>query len=322
MESNKFWHNHELRWTFFITFLVALVCSQGNAFSIETFLMAVPSKTICSAPIFIGKDEGFFTAEGIDLKLVLIPVSVAPMALMAQQIHGMEYSSNGLSMGAQGAPVVMVFADTDKPSWFLFSDPSIREIRQLSGKSVSVGSLGTGSYTMTVDVLKRAGVDPNSVVFVGGRGGSDVRIQMLANGTVKAATLVPPYNFRAVKQGLRQLMFYGDKLELAQCGLVVHESTLKTQRPFLNKVVRAFLKSHLYTLSHRAQTVQWFATNLTMENAVAENFYDLLVKITAKNGIASEAAIQNALQPGKLTKSTDLVDYSLLREIHEELGIK
>lgn len=87
-----------------IVFLVALILCRKEALALDDFLMAVPSKTICSAYLFIGKDQGFFTDEGIDLKLVLIPVSVAPMAIMAQQIHGMEYTTNGVSMRANGAP--------------------------------------------------------------------------------------------------------------------------------------------------------------------------------------------------------------------------
>ncbi len=326
MEANKlFWDL--LRRTQLSVFLVALIFSEKKALALEEFLMAVPSKTICSAYLFLGKDQGFFTAEGIDLKLVLIPVSVAPMAIMAQQIHGMEYSTNGVSMRADGAPVTMVFAVTQKPSWFLFSEPSIRNLKQLSGKSVSVGVLGSGSHTMTVEFFKDAGVDPNSVVFVAGRGGSDVRIQMLTSGVVQAATLVPPYNFHAEKQGLRQLMFYGDKFDLAQCGLVVNESTLKNRRPFLKNVLRGFLKSHLYTLSHRPETVQWLSTNLKMGNADADRFFDLLVKIAPPNGIPSESAIQNVLTMSsggkrRTKKNENLADFTLLEEVQREMRVK
>jgi ABC-type nitrate/sulfonate/bicarbonate transport system substrate-binding protein len=326
MEANKlFWDL--LRRTQLSVFLVALIFSEKKALALEEFLMAVPSKTICSAYLFLGKDQGFFTAEGIDLKLVLIPVSVAPMATMAQQIHGMEYSTNGVSMRADGAPVTMVFAVTQKPSWFLFSEPSIRNLKQLSGKSVSVGVLGSGSHTMTVEFFKDAGVDPNSVVFVAGRGGSDVRIQMLTSGVVQAATLVPPYNFHAEKQGLRQLMFYGDKFDLAQCGLVVNESTLKNRRPFLKNVLRGFLKSHLYTLSHRPETVQWLSTNLKMGNADADRFFDLLVKIAPPNGIPSESAIQNVLTMSsggkrRTKKNENLADFTLLEEVQREMRVK
>ena len=40
-----------------IAFLVALIFSQKEALALEDFLMAVPSKTICSAYLFIGKDQ-------------------------------------------------------------------------------------------------------------------------------------------------------------------------------------------------------------------------------------------------------------------------
>lgn len=322
-----FLHINSRRWEQLIPFLVVLIFSSQDVSALENFLMAVPSKTVCSAYLFVGREQGFFAAEGIDLKLVLIPVSVAQMAIMAQQIDGMEYSGNGVSMRANGAPVAMVFSETHKPSWFLFSNPSVKQLRDLAGKSVSVGVLGSGSHTMSLAILREAGLGPSSVVFVGGRGGSDVRMQMLTNGTVQAATLVPPYNFHAEKQGLRQLMFYGDKFDLAQCGLVVNDTTLKTRRQFLKKVLRGFLRSHLYTLSHRAETVRWLAANLKLANADAEGVFDLLTKIAPLDGIASKSAIQNVLtmdQGGKpqSKKNQDLADFTLLEEIQREMHVK
>jgi hypothetical protein len=122
-------------------------------------------------------------------------------------------------------------------------------------------------------------------------------------------------------------VFYGDKFDLAQCGLVVNEATLKGRRPLLKKVLRGFLKSHLYTLSHRTETVQWLAANLKMGNADAEGVFDLLVKIAPPDGIASKSAIQNVLtmdQSGKprTNKNQDLADFTLLEEIHREMRVK
>jgi ABC-type nitrate/sulfonate/bicarbonate transport system substrate-binding protein len=150
---------------------------------------------------------------------------------------------------------------------------------------------------------------------------------MLANGTVQAATLVPPYNVHAEKRGLRQHMFYGDKFDLAQCGLVVSESMLKSKRPFLKKVLRAFLRSHVYTRSNRAKTVEWLTTNLKIGNAEAEKTFELLLKITPPDGIATKSAIQNVLimdQSGKPWTKTnqDLADFTLLEEIHREMRVK
>lgn len=82
------------------------------------------------------------------------------------------------------------------------SNASVGDVRQIAGKSLSVGILGSAAHSMTVDILRKFGVDPKSVVFIAGRGGSDVRLQMLVNGTVQAANLLPPYTFMGRETGL------------------------------------------------------------------------------------------------------------------------
>jgi ABC-type nitrate/sulfonate/bicarbonate transport system substrate-binding protein len=190
---------------------------------------------------------------------------------------------------------------------------------------VSVGTLGSGAHNLTVEILKKVGVDPKSVVFLGGRGGSDIRLQMLLNGTVQVANLLPPYTYVAERQGFRQLIFYGDYAELAQFGLIVHDASLKTKRPFLKRVVRALLKSHLYTLNNPKVTENWIVKHLKMSPEDAQKTVSVLGKISTANGTAGDIAIQNALdEEGKSRgfKTETLVDYSILREIHDEKGSK
>ena len=310
-------------WAARVTFLAAglLLASARPLFALEPFLMGISNKHISTAYLYIGKEQKFFAEENIDLKLVFIPVSVAPTALVAQQLDGIEYASTGIQAGARGAPLKTIFLQSRMPGWYLMSSPSITDLGQLPGKAVSVGTLGSGAHNLTVEILKRSGVDPKSVVFLGGRGGSDVRLQMLVNGTVQVANLLPPYTYVAERQGFRQLIFYGDYAELAQFGLIVHEASLKTKRPFLKRVVRALLRSHIFTLQNRKVTETWVAKNLNMSAEDSKRTVDVLRKIATADGTATENAIQNALDEAvrsKGLKVDTLVDYSILREIHEE----
>jgi ABC-type nitrate/sulfonate/bicarbonate transport system substrate-binding protein len=308
--------------------LLAAVLVFANArlaFSLEPFLMGISNKHISTAYLFLGKEQNFFAEEGVDLKLVFIPVSVAPTALVAQQLDGMEFASTGIQAGTRGVPLKAVFLQSRMPGWYLMSNPSITDLRQVPGKAVSVGTLGSGAHNLTVEILKKVGVDPKSVVFMGGRGGSDIRLQMLMNGTVQVANLLPPYTYMAERQGFRQLMFYGDYAELAQFGLIVHDASLKNKRSFLKRVVRAFLKSHLYAVQNPRVTEGWVAKNLNMSAEDAQKTVDVLRKISTANGTATDSAIQNTLDEGVKSrgfKTEALVDYSILREIAEEKSSK
>jgi 8-oxo-dGTP pyrophosphatase MutT (NUDIX family) len=122
--------------------------------------------------------------------------------------------------------------------------------------------------------------------------------------------------------GFRESFFYGDYFDLAQFGLIVNDSSLETRRPFMKRVLRAFLKSHMYSLQNREETMKWVLANLKVEKEDATKTVDVLIKIATNNGIASDRAIQNALDPAAKRTRKDLVDYTLLREIHQELGIR
>jgi ABC-type nitrate/sulfonate/bicarbonate transport system substrate-binding protein len=310
-----------------LAFLVTVfvLADARFVFALDPFLMGISNKHISTAYLYIGKEQNFFAEEGRDLKLIFIPVSVAPTALVAQQIDGMEFASTGIQAGTRGVPLKAIFLQSRLPGWYLMSAPSITDLRQIPGKTVSVGTLGSGAHNLTVEILKKIGVDAKSVVFMGGRGGSDIRLQMLMNGTVQVANLLPPYTYMAERQGFRQLIFYGDYAELAQFGLIVHDASVKNKRSFLKRIVRAFLKSHLYALQNPRVTEGWVAKNLNMSAEDAQKTVDVLRKISTANGTATDSAVQNTLDESVKSrgfKTETLVDYSILREIHEEKGSK
>jgi ABC-type nitrate/sulfonate/bicarbonate transport system substrate-binding protein len=305
-----------------ILLLVGLVLIGKPGYALDDFVMGVSTKHSSVAYLYMGKERGFFAEEGIELKLVQIPGSLARTALLARQLDGTEFGNEGINLRAGGAPIVNVFAQSEKPGWFFLSSAAIRDLKQISGKTLAVGAVGSNAHLLTLSILKKGGVNPDSVVFMGGRGGSDIRLQMLAGGTVQGANLVPPYNFMAERLGFRELFFYGDYGDLAQFGLVIHESSLEARRPFMKRVLRAFLRSHIYSLQNRDETMKWILANLKVEKPDASKNAEVLIKIATKNGIASDTAIQNALDPAVIKKRKDLVDYSLLREVHQELGMR
>lgn len=305
-----------------VLLLVCLVVSCKSLYALDDFVMGVSTKHSSVAYLYMGKERGFFAEEGIDLKLVLIPGSLARPALLARQLDGSEFFSEGIALRAGGAPVATVFSQSEKPGWFFMSHASIKDLKQLAGKAAAVGSLGTAAHLTTISILKKAGVNTDSVTFLGGRGGSDIRLQMLVGGTVQGANLVTPYNFIAERQGFRELFFYGDHGSLAQFGLVIHESSLESRRPLMKRVLRAFLRSHLYSVQNRDETVKWILANLKVEKQDAEKTAEVLVKIATKNGIASDTAVQNTLDSTVIRKRKDWVDYGLLREVHQDLGMR
>ena len=65
--------------------------------------------------------------------------------------------------------------------------------------------------------------------------------------------------------------------------------------------------------------MRWVASNLKVDKQDAAKTVDVLARIATKNGIASDTAIQNALDPTAKRIRKDLVDYTLLREVQQEM---
>jgi hypothetical protein len=68
--------------------------------------------------------------------------------------------------------------------------------------------------------------------------------------------------------------------------------------------------------------------NLKLEPQIAEKTFDFTLAVSTRSGKATEQAIQNALldqegsTSGTVTKTGDLVDYSVLDEVLSELKVK
>jgi hypothetical protein len=78
-------------------------------------------------------------------------------------------------------------------------------------------------------------------------------------------------------------------------------------------------------LQNPKATEGWVVKNLNMSAEDAQKTVDVLRKISTANGTATDNAIQNTLDEAVKSrgfKTETLVDYSILREIHEDKGSK
>jgi hypothetical protein len=84
-------------------------------------LLGVSIKHSVVAYLYMDTDRGFFVKEGIELKLVQIPGSLARKALLARQLDGMEFGNEGTS-----GPATWLKQRTDHPTHNVTTRPSSR----------------------------------------------------------------------------------------------------------------------------------------------------------------------------------------------------
>ena len=97
-------------------------------------------------PIWMAKDTGLLTKNGLDAQIIMLTGNVPIMALVAgdtpiSQIAGIGIINSALG----GSDSVMIAGGTVTLDWWLMSRPEIKTPAQLKGGSVAISSFGTAS---------------------------------------------------------------------------------------------------------------------------------------------------------------------------------
>jgi NitT/TauT family transport system substrate-binding protein len=168
-----------------------------------------------TAPIWLGREQGFFEEEGLELDLqtaaggaALVPGVVSGdydfafnnvVSQMVAVDKGLDirFVTNGASTAGQ--------EEADFSAVIVPEDSSIKSPADLEGKRVSVNTLANIGDTTISHVMEQDGGDPAKVDFV------EVPFPnaeaALANGQVDAAWILEPFLTSALKNGARVISY-------------------------------------------------------------------------------------------------------------------
>lgn len=161
-------------------------------------------------PAFIAKEKGFYLKEGVDPEVTY----VGNVASTVQQLAGgsfdiaMSTFDTAIRAIEGGASAVMIGGFVTKYPYSIVSSPSIKSVQDLKGKQVILPfpkDLLTSAWNRWV---REQGLDPKSIDQVYD-GATPNRFNALVAGTVQAALVTQPFDFRAAAQGYKQLLDIG-----------------------------------------------------------------------------------------------------------------
>lgn len=163
------------------------------------------------APIYLGKDKGFFEKQGIDLTLQLAQggAAIVPGVLSGQYQFGFSNMTSLIIAQARGLDFEVVAAGDsstgvegkDFSAVVVPKDSPIRSAKDLAGKSVAVNTLKNIGDTSVRAAMRADGGEPSSVKFV--ELGFPDMPAAVANKRVDAAWVVEPFVTIARSQGAR-----------------------------------------------------------------------------------------------------------------------
>jgi ABC-type nitrate/sulfonate/bicarbonate transport system substrate-binding protein len=197
----------------------------------------------------------------------------------------------------QGAPLRFLFSTFNRPLYWLYSRPEIKDIRGLRGKKVSVSGIGSGPDSLFRDLLKRNGIEPGRDVAIIGVGSNPTLLASLQTGSVDASMLSPPFTFLAEDAGFRELISFvkQDRVEV-QGSVVVREALLESDPLLVVKFLRGTLRGFYYARNDRSGTVPILARIQNIKEDLAAKTYDVARGAMTTDGTLNEDAQRKALE--------------------------
>jgi NitT/TauT family transport system substrate-binding protein len=280
-------------------------------------------------PFQVALERGFYKKHGFSVQQVLMRADAAIPALISGDIDYDTHFGSLVRAGVRGLPARVIFSTAEKQMFSLVVQPEIRTVADLKGKIIGISSFGGTQHTVTAEVLKAVGINPDKDVKMINVGNEGFRAQQMRAKQLDAAMINPPMSVILRNEGFRLLLHSADYMDLPLTGLGASTKKLKENPDEVKRMLRAVYEALQFVRTRRQETIDVFARWLKMDQRTAADTYDVAVKILSRDGIASDkaimASIEEAKSAGKFTGNVapaDVSDFSIVRTVIKEYEAK
>jgi NitT/TauT family transport system substrate-binding protein len=275
-------------------------------------VVAVPPM-VDVAPIYLGRQQGFFAAEKIDLTLKSLPGEILPEVADGRFQFGFSDLTSLLLAQAKGRALKIVTAG-DGSTGTVGADMAAVAVRrgspitrpaQLAGRKVAVDRLGGLATTTIAELVRRDGGNPKKITFV-----RLDRAQLpgaLSRKQVDAAAMTEPYLTLARRQGATPLAWNLAVLDpKLMTAAYVTAGRLKASNPDLVQRFATAMNTSLdYAQQHPGEVRAVLSGYLKLDPTVAS-----ALTLPAFSTAISEESLTRlgalAVQDGLLTRPPDV----------------
>ena len=314
-----------------LPFILLLVCllapTSGGAQPLDKLLITHSSESISITPLIYGIEKGLYRKEGIDLQFRVLRGELAVSSIVGgKDVDFMYGAGTAITAAVRGLPMKVVSHDFKSLLFYLMGNPNIQSGQDLKGKKVAVASLsGTGALATRAS-LRALGIDPDKDVTLIVIGAASIRMAALEAGSVEAAIMPVPWNFRLTQKGFKELIFTGKVLTLPLTGIATSRERIERNPEQIKKMLRGFLRSLKAVKEDKKDVVEFIGRRFGLDPATAEATHRIVLQTLSDDGTVSEAVLKDLLEQTKAETGVkkeinirDIVDYSLVRQIHKEI---
>jgi NitT/TauT family transport system substrate-binding protein len=328
---------HKRMTTILVIALTFFFLRAPTILAADTLLVVNSALNMLTAPLWVAEERGYFHKYGLDVDTIYIPSGTLGMqALLSGETKILAADgSSVVNARLRGAPVKIFIGMVNFYPNPFFSSPEIKSYADLRGKKIAVTRIGSSSYTATVMLMKKLGLEEGRDYTILQLGSTQNRLAALTKGMIQGTTLSAPESVIARKAGMKVLV---SGTELAKLGITIQhqcadvmESSLHNEfRPKLKAFAKGYLEGVREVYRNKEYTVQVLKkyTRVTDPEVLSES-YDEAYQAIDKDGSLTEAGIQSQLADLAKTDPRannahpdEFFDSSIIDELHKEGFVK
>jgi len=230
----------------------------------------------------------------------------------------------------RGAPLKAVSVSLRRPLFWLIARPEIKTIADVRGKIMGIVTIGGSQHTAARKLLAYHGLDPDKDVSAIQAGEEARQLQALVSNAIQVSAISPPWVLIGRdKYKMNILDSSIDKFASIQNGLAVNTKMLQEKPELVKKMLRAKARAARYFAENEREMSQMLAKMWSVDASTALESYRMSKPAFTVSGIPSDDEIKEYLaldaQALKLPEplpASKVFDFTLLREVNKELGIK
>lgn len=287
--------------------------------------------TITALPLLAAREWGVFTANGLDMEIILMQSSIVPAALNQGDI---DYQAGvgpaSVNGTLSGFPTRAIWFSSDRISYWLMAKPQFKTIESLKGKKIAVSGLGGTIHVAMNMALEKVGVNPKDFILVSIPGQQIQILYSLESGFVDGAMMSPPVTFGAQKKGFNKLLDVGALVEMPGGGLTTLVKTIQERPAETKRVIRSLQVAKDEIRKSKPKTVELIVRLLKMDREAAGETYDQFLTTLSPTGIPSRVGmdilVKSVQSQGRFVERkvsfNEIADERLATEVAKEMGYK
>jgi ABC-type nitrate/sulfonate/bicarbonate transport system substrate-binding protein len=287
--------------------------------------------TITALPLLAAKDWGLFTANGLDMEVILMQSALVPAALTQGDIDfqaGVGPASVNATMS--GFATRAIWFSSDRISYWLMAKPQFKTLEALKSKKIAITGLGGTVHVAFLLALEKLGVNPKDFVLVSIAGQQIQQLISLESGYVDAALLSPPVTLGAQKKGFYKVLDVGSMVDMPGGGLTALVKTIQERPSETKRVIRSLQQAKDEIRKFKPRTLDLIVKLLKMDREAANDTYDQFLTTLSPTGIPTRVGMDILVKSvqaqgrhvGRKVAFDEIADDRLATEVAKELGYK